>query len=564
MAVAAPRRSTMLVAAALFALVAAIYGQVRGHAFVDFDDGEYVYENPTVREGLTAHGVAWAFTTTHAANWHPLTWLSHMLDVELFGLDPGWHHVVAALLHSLNAVLLFLVLRSATGAPWRSAFVAALFAAHPLHVESVAWVAERKDVLSATFFLLTIGAYVRYARAPGAGRYAVVASMLALGLLAKPMLVTVPFVLLLADVWPLGRHRRDPWKRLLVEKLPLLALAVASSVVTLVAQSSKAATASAEAFPIPIRIANAVASCVEYLEKAAWPSGLAVFYPHPASLGESVPALRVAVAGAVLASATALAVWQARRRPYLLVGWLWFLGTLVPVIGIVQVGAQAMADRYTYIPLLGIFLAIAWGAGEVAERWPGARPALAATGAGVVAALAAAAYVQAGTWRDARSLYSHAIAVTRRNFVAWNNLGMDHLRRRELPEARASFEQAIRAKPDCAMAHYNLGVTLGDLGDVPAAMGEYLETIRLDPAYVEAWVNAGILYRRTGDVPAAISFHLGALRLRPDDAVALEDLALAYAQMGNRARAAEALRSLRHVDPGRAEEIAPAIVQLAR
>lgn len=548
--------SRRLVALGLLALVWAVFGQVRNHAFIDYDDGEYVYENAHVKDGLAAEGVVWAFTTTYAANWHPLTWLSHMADVELFGLDAGWHHLVNVLLHGLNAVLLFLVLRSMTGAPWRSAFVAALFAIHPLHVESVAWVAERKDVLSASFWFLTMGAYVRYARRPGPGRYALVLAALALGLLAKPMLVTLPFVLLLLDVWPLRRVVPGAPARIVIEKIPLLALAAASSVVTVVAQSSKSATASLEDIPLGARLAHAAVAYVDYLVKAVWPSRLSVFYPHPASVGEGTPTLQWVGAIVFLSLVTALAAWQWRRLPYLLVGWLWYLGTLVPVIGVVQVGEQAMADRYTYLPLIGILLIAAWGVPDLVEGWRHARKALVASGVGAVAVLSWLAFVQAGYWRGPPSLYEHAIAVTRRNFVAWNNLGMYHLNRGELENAADMFREAIRAKPAYAIAHYNLGVALAGSGLSPAAMAAYRETVRLDPAYVEAWVNLGILYRSIGDFAAAISCHTTALAIRPDDAIAMQDLVLAYAQAGDGAAAGETLRRLRAVDPSRAAQLA--------
>lgn len=557
---AARRSAAALVALALLALVWAVYGQVGGHAFVDWDDGEYVYENAKVLAGLGADGISWAFTTRHAANWHPLTWISHMADVELFGLDAGWHHLVSVLLHAVNAVLLFLVLRAATGATWRSAFAAALFAVHPLHVESVAWVAERKDVLSTAFGLLAVGAYVRHARRPGARRLVPVAAALALGLLAKPMLVTLPFALLLLDAWPLGRLERGALRRLVAEKLPLFVIAAASCAVTYAAQASKAATATLEGFPLGARLANAAVAYVAYLAKTLWPGGLAMFYPHPASLGDPIPASHVAGALALLAAATALAVLQARRRPYLLVGWLWYLGTLLPVIGLVQVGAQAMADRYTYLPHVGLLVAAVWGVHDLAGAARRARLAAAVGGAAVVAALAAAAFLQAGHWRDAPSLYGHAIAVTRRNFVAWNNLGIFHLGRGDVSRAAECFGEAIRAKPDHAISHYNLGVAYAQAGHGPAAMAAYREAVILEPEYADAWVNLGLLLRATGELDAAISCHARALRIRPGDPYALEDLAIAHAQRGDPASAAAALRSLAGVNPPRAAELARVLV----
>jgi len=353
-------RSRVIVLALLLAVgTAAVYLPVRSFDFCGFDDDAYVSENALVRQGLTPRGVAWAFTTFRAANWHPLTWLSHMLDVSLFGMEPGAHHLVNVAFHAANAVLLFLVLRGMTGALWGSAAVAALFALHPLHVESVAWIAQRKDVLSAFFFLLMLSAYLRYARSPSRGRLAAVTALFALGLLAKPMLVTAPFVLLLLDFWPLGRFggaHPDPGtlpaghppavgvRRAVLEKVPLFLLSALSSVVTVVAQSRGGAMVPADALPFGARAANALVACAAYLWKTFWPAGLAVYYPH--TKGE-LPAWKIAGAAALLSALTGIAVREARRRPYLAVGWLWFLGMLVPVIGLVQVGGQAMADRYT-------------------------------------------------------------------------------------------------------------------------------------------------------------------------------------------------------------------------
>jgi tetratricopeptide (TPR) repeat protein len=558
------------IAGGLVLLTLVVFAQVGRHDFVDFDDGEYVYDNPRVRAGLSLEGARWAFTTAHAANWHPLTWLSHMADVQAFGLDPGWHHRVSVALHAVNAVLLFLVLGGMTGAVWPSAWVAGLFAVHPLHVESVAWIAERKDVLSAFFWFLTLGLYWRWVRRPGPGSYAAALLALALGLLSKPMLVTVPFVLLLLDYWPLRRLvRQGPggaagvaWERvprLLLEKGPLFALAAGSAAATAAAQSSWGATASVEAFPLAARVANAVVSYVVYLARAVWPSSLAVFYPHPASLQERLPAWQVWGAALALGTLTLLALRSARRQPYVAVGWLWFVGTLLPVIGIVQVGSQAMADRYTYVPLIGIFVAVAWAAPDLLRGWRYGRHLLAALGGAILVALSLAAWTQTGYWRDNASLYSRAIAVTPNNWLAWNNLGHHHLRRGALPEARSAFQEALRIKPDYADAWYNAGVVFARSHDHPRAIAAYREALRLDPANADGWANLGLVQQSTGQDLQAIASYREALRLRPHDPVALTNLVVVYARTGDATRARETYRRLLAVDPARAAELLRAL-----
>ncbi len=559
---------TSLIVLGLALLVLAAYGRVGQYTFVDLDDSEYIYENPQVRAGLTFHGAAWAFTTTHAANWHPLTWLSHMADVQMFGLEAGWHHWANVLIHALNAILLYLVLQSMSGAAWRSAFVAGLFAVHPLHVESVAWVAERKDVLSTFLWLLTMGLYTGYVRRPGAWRYLAVTLPLALGLLSKPMLVSLPFVLLLLDYWPLGRL---PWgdpsdadskpvsrhsiPRLVLEKVPLLVLAAGSSIVTYAAQSSKAATASLEHFPLGARASNALVSYVCYLVKTVWPASLAVFYPHSSSIGAQVPIWQPLAAAALLAVLTLVALWYGRLRPYLAVGWLWYVGTLLPVIGIVQVGSQAMADRYTYVPLVGIFIAVAWGVPDLLGGWRHRQPVLAVLGTAVILGLAVATWAQTAHWRDNRSLYTHAIAVTHKNWLAWNNLGNDHLNRGDFRRALSSFQEALRIKPDYADAWYNAGIALGRLQDYPRAIASYREALRLDPANADGWVYRGLAHQAIGQYAEAIACYESALRLKPADAIALNNLVVAHSVQGNRGKVLETYRRLRAVDPARAEEL---------
>ena len=387
------------IAIVLLAVTMMAYSAVGSFGFVNFDDPDYVYRNLQVAQGLTWSGVQWAFTTGHASNWHPLTWISHMLDVQVFGLHPGAHHVINLLLHLANTLLLFGVLQRSTGATGRSALVAALFAVHPLHVESVVWIAERKDVLSTLFFMLTLWAYVSYTHSPALRRYLAVFVLLALGLMAKPMLVTLPFVLLLLDLWPLKRVGVDAWDRatatrLVVEKIPLFALVAISSIVTFLVQREGGAVINLEGISLALRLSNALLSYIAYIGNMVWPSGLAILYPYPGS----IPMWKSAAALALLLAASAAAIMAVRRRPYVTVGWFWYVGTLVPVIGIVQVGTQAMADRYTYIPLIGLFLLIAWGGYDLPGRESSRRVPLAAVCVMMVATLGVATWNQSRYW----------------------------------------------------------------------------------------------------------------------------------------------------------------------
>jgi tetratricopeptide (TPR) repeat protein len=492
-----------LAALALAALVALAYGAVGGLGFVNFDDPRYVFQNPHVQRGLTFEGVAWAFTTFHAGNWHPLTWLSHMLDVELFGLDPGPHHVVNAVLHGVATLLLFGLLRSATGRTWPSALVAALFAVHPLHVESVAWISERKDVLSAVFWMLATWAYVRHARRPGAARYAAVAAALALGLMSKPMVVTLPVALLLLDFWPLGRISsaaplRPQALALVREKAPLLALSLASGAVALLAQSRGGGVASLPALQASARIGNALLSCALYLGKTVWPARLAAVYPHPALGAGGMPAWAVLASALLAAALTALVLWQRRRRPVLAVGWLWYLVTLLPVIGLVQVGLQGMADRYTYLPLVGIFVALAWLAAEAAEASPRRRVVVATACVGVVLACAAVSRRQVETWRDSFTLFGHALEVTEGNWLALRNLGIAQQDAGRYAEAIASLERSLRLMPHDGQAWMNLGISYASARRYHDAAQCFQRAAEMRPDDDHVWFNLGIFYALTG------------------------------------------------------------------
>jgi tetratricopeptide (TPR) repeat protein len=521
------------------------------NSFVNFDDGLYVNENPFVGAGLTGLGFAWAWTTSHAANWHPLTWLSLMLDTQLFGPAPWGYHLTNVLLHLANTLLLFVLWRRLTAAPLRSAAVAALFAVHPLHVESVAWIAERKDVLSTFFGLLALLTYARYTAAPGVGRYLAVVLGMALSLLAKPMLVTLPFLLLLLDYWPLGRWG-DTWRPpagLLLEKLPLLALSAASSVVTVWAQEQGDSFSTLAGVSLPIRLANAAVSYVAYLRQALLPVDLAVFYPYAVRGPGPAP---LAGAVALLAAVTALALWQARRRPYLVVGWLWYLGALVPVIGLVQVGGQARADRYTYLPLVGIFVAVVWGVADLARRL-GAVRAVAWLGGAVLAYLMLLSWTQTHYWHDSVMLWEHSLQVTQSNVIAHQALGAALLQHGEVDEAVRHYRIATHLNPRYAMAHNDLGNALLRQGNIAEAVAHYRDAARLDPGRAAAHVNLAVVLLRQGDVEGAVRHGREALRLDPGLARTHLNLGLALQAQGHLQEAVGCLRQAVALEPRRAE-----------
>lgn len=534
----------------LLALVAAVFSRTAGFPFVYYDDPHYVLENPFVRRGLTWEGARWALTTFHAANWHPLAWLSHMLDVQLFGLWAGGHHVTNVVFHGANVVLLFFFFGRATGAWGRSWLVAALFAVHPLHVESVAWVAERKDVLSTFFGLLALGAYARYAERPGAGRYALVAVWLVSGLAAKPMLVTLPCLLLVLDRWPLGR--REGWMGLATEKLPLLALSAASAALTVLAQGRGGAVLALEDVPLWYRALHAAHSYGAYLADAVWPAGLAVFYPHPAQGG--VLRLRWVLLALGLLVAVSIACWCHRRsRPWLLTGWVWYLGTLVPVIGLVQVGAQARADRYTYLPLVGVFVMAAWLGEELLRRAGVGRRAAAAVAAAWVLALSAAAWRQVGYWEGSYELFARAHAVTERNWMALTALGREAGRLGRTEEAVARLREALVLNPDFGDAHYNLFVALRRAGRSDEALPHLLRALELDPGQARARNQLGVVFLESGKPNRAAGEFRRALGLNPFLAEARNNLGVALAELGQPQEAVAELRTALDLDPDHSE-----------
>jgi tetratricopeptide (TPR) repeat protein len=596
---------TVLGVCCLLALaVAVVFGQTVQHEFVNFDDDAYIYNNPHVAHGLTGESVAWSFTSLHASNWHPLTWLSHTLDCQLYGTQhPGLHHLTNVLLHAAVAIALFLVLWQMTGSLWPSAFVAAVFAVHPLRVESVAWVSERKDLLSGLFFMLTLGAYLHYVRHPFSwGRYLLVIAMFALGLMAKPMLVTLPFVLLLLDYWPLGRfsrcggadilvcreNRRNSGRQeclphLIVEKLPLLLLAGASCVVTSAAQQK--ALVPVDIVPISSRIANALVSYVAYIGQFFCPTGLALFYPYP---GGGVPIWMAATALAVLAGVSVAALLAWRRLPYLFVGWFWYLGMLVPVIGVVQVGSQAMADRYTYLPQIGLCIAVTWGAAAVGRtflsagknagyrRWAGG-----VASAAILAALMACAWRQTSFWRNNETAWSRALACTSHNVFAYNNLGASlaekhdaDARYESLGAALAAagrsneaavayskaelspylaaighYRRALASAPGSCIIHSNLANALAATGRAEEAIAEYRKALRIDPTCPAVHNNLANLLARRGQGDEAMTEYRKAIELKRDYADAHNNLGTLLATRGQVDAAVEQFREALRLKP---------------
>jgi protein O-mannosyl-transferase len=538
--------TAVVVCGFLLLAVAIVFGQTVHHAFIKFDDPQYVYENPHVISGLTAEGIAWAFTTSHASNWHPLTWLSHMLDCQIYGLAPGGHHLTNALLHAATTILLFLVLRRITGEFWPSAFVAAVFAIHPLRVESVAWVSERKDILSGLFFMLTLWAYVNYVRHSfSITRYLAVIVLFALGLMAKPMLVTLPFVLLLLDYWPLGRmmsstaenrpysgswqsERFSIFMRLVMEKVPLLVLAGVSCSITLWAQS-KAIAAANEHVSLSLRIGNAAVSYVAYLGQFFYPVGLAVLYPHP---GLGLPMWKVAAAILVLMALSGGVIALRRQCPYLLVGWLWYLGMLVPVIGLIQVGLQAMADRYTYLPQIGLSIALTWGVMYIVRSWPYRRWACGIASVLVVTALLGCAWRQTTFWYDGGTLWAHALACTSQNYVAENNLGVILLDSGQVQKAMACIERSLQINPNNAETENNMGSVLVESGRLKEAIEHYQQALRLKPEYPDGHYNLGIALVKAGSLKEAIKQFQEALRLNPDYYEALYNIGFTMEKLG--------------------------------
>lgn len=546
------RRRTLLALAALVALNVLVFGPVVGFGFVDLDDPAYVTDNPNVSSGITWAGIVAAFTSATAANWHPVTMLSHMLDVQIYGLWAGGHHLTNVLLHIGNTLLLFGLIRRMTGAFGKSLFVAALFAVHPLHVESVAWVAERKDVLSTFFALLAIWTYVSYARSPSAARHTIVVLWFALALMSKPMVVTLPFLLLLLDVWPLERPGAWPptwraWRPLVIEKLPLLLLALATSVITFAVQDTAGAVGSIERLPLTVRIGHALLSYWTYVGQMFWPSGLAVFYPFDEG---AVSWPWAAVAGLALVAVSATVLRFSRSFPFLLTGWFWFVGLLVPVIGLVHFGNAWTADRYMYLPMVGLSIVIVWGTTAAAARLNLARPVLPVSALIVVSACSIVARAQTATWRDSKSLWQNALNVTRDNYLAQGTLGAILVNEGRVDEGIGHLNEWMRLRQGLAAEENDRGAALAKENRLEEAAARFSHAVRINPQLVEAHVNLGFALARLGRTSEAIRALEDGVRLHPQQPEVRCNLAVLYHQQGNTAEARRQLEAALAASPG--------------
>jgi protein O-mannosyl-transferase len=546
--------TSLLVCIVLCSITMIPYFQVKDYSFVNFDDPMYVAENPNVLSGLTLKSMFWSFTTGYAVNWHPLTWISHTIDCTLFGTNAGSHHLVSLFFHILNSVLLFLVLRALSGALWRSALVAALFALHPLHVESVVWISERKDVLSAFFYFLTIGCYIWYVMERSRGKYLLTGLCFILALMAKPMAVTLPFVLLLLDFWPLNRITMKEniaikpngkkikssvvvpaynltltdFKKLAFEKTPLLLLSIISCVVTFMVQQKGGAINSLEVVSFKARIFNAFIAYCLYVKKAILPVDLAVFYPFGSLINWPGGILCLIV----LSLITIIALKNTRKYPYVITGWLWFIGTLVPVIGLVQVGSQAMADRYSYIPLIGIFIIAAWGTSDLIRQWKNYKGMVSAVWIAIMIILLMLTQRQVKFWENDRTLFGHAVAVTEGNYLAYNKLGLALMDKGRTDEAIDCYVKSLSFRPNYDFAHNNLGMALATIGRIDEAISHYSEALRINPNSEIANNNLGNALRRKGNLEEAIARFSMALQINPQFAEANNNLGAALAQQG--------------------------------
>lgn len=524
----------------LIAATLSVYSQIYYHDFVNYDDNVYVTENRHIQTGFNLESISWALTSSHASNWHPITWLSHMLDYQLFNMNPGLHHLVNLFLHIINSLLLFVVLKKMTGRFWPSGFVAALFALHPLHVESVAWISERKDVLSTLFWMLTLWGYTWYVEHPQKKRYVVVLVLFSMGLMTKPMLVTLPFVLLLLDYWPLNRisheqkdtnHNTQQWsiiRRLVLEKAPFFLLAVISSTITFIVQKQGGAVSSLEAISLGTRITNALVSYVMYLYKMILPFNMGVFYPYP----NTILLWKTIGAGIFLVFISFFVIRSIKARPYLFVGWFWYLWTLIPVIGIVQIGSQAMADRYTYIPIIGIFIILTWSLSEVIMHQNLSKIILPAIAGPILIVFMTITYFQVQHWKNSVTLWEHALDVTTNNYIPHNNLGEALQKQGRDEEAIRHFQAALQIKPDYEKAHNNLGNILYEQQNIDEAIEHFLEALRIKPDYEKAHNNLGLSFQHQGQIDKAIKHYKVALQIDPEFANAHNNLGNALQTKG--------------------------------
>jgi len=511
------------------------YGNILSHDFIDYDDGDYVTNNRHVQQGISFQNIIWAFTTIHASNWHPLTWLSHMLDCQFYGMNPGLHHLTNLLFHVINTLLLFFIFNQMTGKLWQSAFISALFALHPVHVESVAWVAERKDVLSTFFWMLTMWAYFRYVKHRGITRYVMVMLFFILGLLSKPMLVTLPFILILLDFWPLNRFQttgvqtakldiRQIGLHLVWEKMPLFILSGISGCVTLFAQQQGGALKSLDFIPFQYRLANALVSYAAYMEKMIIPTKLAVLYPHPGIH----PWWKVAISGALIVFITAISIKSIKNRPYFIMGWLWYLVTLLPVIGLIQVGIQSMADRYAYIPLIGLFIVISWGAEAIIEQWRYPKVWLTLSALPILLILTAVTLKQLTYWKNGVTLFEHTLAVTGNNATAHYALGISLFKAGRVDDAVEQYNKSLRISSNQPETFINLGLAYNEKGDLERALFNFQKAAQLKPDSYEANYNAGTAYLKKGDYENAIIHLQKAVLLKPESDEANFNLGNAY------------------------------------
>jgi tetratricopeptide (TPR) repeat protein len=556
----------VLISLLLALMTLALYWPVQTFDFVNYDDEVYVTNNRQVRGGLSLEGIKWSFTNLEAGFWQPPVWLSHMLDCQLYGMHAGGHHWTSVLIHTAGALLLFFVLSLMTHSPWASALAAALFAVHPLHVESVAWVAERKDVLSGFFWILTMGAYAHYVKGPTLRRYLLVLGSFVLGLLSKPMAVTLPFALLLLDYWPLRRFTgaqtafdrwcasgpaplRAPGARLVAEKVPLVVLSAAAVAITYVAEHHVGAVKSMASYPLGVRLANAIVSYALYIRKTIWPVDLAVLYPH---LG--MPPLWPVLASAVLLVAVTGLAWRLRTRaPYLAVGWSWYLGTLVPVIGLVQIGSHAMADRYTYIPLLGLFIALAWGAKGIVEKRPGWKIGIIGLSVLSGTILLFPARAQIETWQDSVTLFQHALTVTKDNPIARFNIGAHYLGRNDCSKAVPHFQEAIEMKKDFALAFHCLGVCDSRAGNAAGALHYYGQAIAIEPRSKMPRIERGLMLMQQGRLDEAEEDFRQVLRMDPAHEAAHNNMGMLLIRQGKHGEAEARFSDALRVNPRNAE-----------
>jgi len=543
------RHKILIVCLILSLLILAVYWQVTGFEFVNYDDVMYITENSHVKSGLTLKNLVWSFGFSHEVltHWHPLTWISHILDFQLYGLKPGMHHLTSLIIHLVNSILVFLVFQRMTVELWKSAFVAALFALHPINVDSVAWVAERKNVLSTFFWMLTLMTYTRYSERPGLSRYLLTCASFTLGLLAKPMLVTLPFVLIIMDYWPLKRFRLPEFSvisRLVIEKIPLFIISGISIYIYFLSQ--RGSIASTALRPMSLRIANALVSYVSYIEKMIWPQHLAVHYPFP----HMVPLWKATGSGTLLLLVSLWVFIVIKRKPYLAVGWLWFIGTLFPVIGLVQTGLwPAMADRWAYVPLIGLFIIIVWGSPELLSKWRHKKTGLTVMGTTILSILTLTSWLQARHWANSITLFEHAVQATANNCLARFNLGIALANRGRTTEAIEHFSHALMIEPDNAGAHNHLALALLDQGRITESIEHFSRALRINPKYTDALNGLGLALGKKGQMSEAIECFSHALRIKPDYEEAQNNLGVALQKEGRLNEAVEHYYTALNLNP---------------